>query len=52
MNRAMHFCNPPVSSCFLAGNREKNDVAVVAFKNVFTSTEQQDGIMHAQARGR
>ena len=26
-------------TCFLAGNRGRNDVAVVAFKNMFTSTE-------------
>ena len=26
-------------TCFLAGNRARNDVAVVAFKNMFTSTE-------------
>ena len=26
-------------TCFLAENRARNDVAVVAFKNMFTSTE-------------
>ena len=36
MNRAMHFVQ---LTCFLAGNRARNDVAVVAFKNMFTSTE-------------
>ena len=35
INRAMHLCNPPF---FLAGNRARNGVAVVAFKNMFTST--------------
>ena len=38
INRAMHLCNPR-PTCFLAGNRARNDVAVVAFKNMFTSTE-------------
>ena len=40
INRAMHLCYAFVQpTCFLAGNRARNDVVVVAFKNRFTVTE-------------
>ena len=35
INRAMHLYNPPFS---WPGNRARTGVAVVAFKNMFTST--------------
>ena len=35
---------------FLAGNRARNGVAVVAFKNMFTSAETRPLLLHAHLR--